>query len=409
VLCAEANSDRAVIGFRAVLDSAVAATVELRATIGDVAEHVEEQTLATGENRVEWRVGFDNPRLWWPHALGATELVDIDVEVRMFDLAEPSDRRHVTTGIRQVKLHDWIASVNGERLFLKGTNQGPTRMALGEATAEELERDVLLAKDAGLDLVRVHAHVSRPELYEAADRHGMLLWQDLPLQWGYARGTRKQGVRQAREAVDVLGHHPSIALWCAHNEPIALDVEPGAPIDVAATTRKLVAGFALPSWNKTVLDSSLRRALEKTDKTRPVIAHSGLPTGDSHLYFGWYHGHEAGSIRERVRRAGRAGSRRIHGTGPLARPRLGSPCAQPRAAEDVLRAKRARAGRLRKLRRMAGGNAGLSGEPHPAAHRDAAPAQVPARGRVRSVLPRRRPPGGDVVGSRPRAQRESGV
>ena len=37
-------------------------------------------------------------------------------------------------------------------------------------------------------------------LVEAADAHGMLLWQDLPLQWGYARGTRKQAVRQAREA-----------------------------------------------------------------------------------------------------------------------------------------------------------------------------------------------------------------
>ena len=42
------------------------------------------------------------------------------------------------------------------------------------------------------------------ELYAAADRAGLLLWQDLPLQWGYARGTRKQAARQAREAVDLL-------------------------------------------------------------------------------------------------------------------------------------------------------------------------------------------------------------
>jgi beta-mannosidase len=83
-----------------------------------------------------------------------------------------------------------------------------------------------------------------------------------------------------------------VALWCAHNEPLTIDVEPGAVMDLKATARKTIRGMVLPSWNKTVLDGSLRRALEKADKSRPAIAHSGLPTGDSHLYFGWYHGDE---------------------------------------------------------------------------------------------------------------------
>ena len=53
----------------------------------------------------------------------------------------------------------------------------------------------------------------------------------------------------------------------------------------------------LPSWNKTGLDRSIRRALERADGSRPVVAHSGIlphPAWgtDSHLYFGWYHGEE---------------------------------------------------------------------------------------------------------------------
>jgi len=297
VLCTEASAESAALSFRAILDASEASTVELRAFVVGVDgvilnEATEEHTLAAGENRVEWRIGIDQPPLWWPHALGAANLVDVAVEVRLLDRSEPSDSRTVRTGLRKIALTNWIASVNGERLFLKGTNQGPNRMALGEATGAELERDVALAKDAGLDLLRLHAHVNRPETYAAADAAGMLLWQDLPLQWAYARSTRKQAVRQAREAVDLLAHHPSIALWCAHNEPISLDIEPGAPIDVGAAARKTVSGMVLPSWNKTVLDSSLRRALEKADKTRPVIAHSGIPTGDSHLYLGWYHNEE---------------------------------------------------------------------------------------------------------------------
>ena len=299
VHCAEATSALAILNFRAILDAAEGTTVQLRTIVAGHLDTTEEHTLAAGENRVEWRTGVEDPPLWWPHALGDANLVDVTVEARVLDRGAggagetpPSDTRTLRTGLRKIALSNWIASVNGERLFLKGTNQGPTRMALGEATPDELRRDVELAKAANLDLFRVHAHVSRPELYEAADEAGVLVWQDLPLQWGYARGTRKQAVRQAREAVDLLGHHPSIAIWCAHNEPLTIDVEPGADVDLRKVARRTIRGMVLPSWNKNVLDSSLRRALGKADRSRPVVAHSGLPTGDSHLYFGWYHGDE---------------------------------------------------------------------------------------------------------------------
>jgi beta-mannosidase len=300
VLCPEATSERAVLEIRVLIDAAEAATVELTTTVrpeggGElVAEQRHEQHLAAGENRVTWRVAVENPELWWPHALGDQPMYDVGIEVTPLD-GVSSDARTVTTGLRQIRMKRWIATVNGERLFLKGANQGPSQMALGEATGAELETDVSLARQAGLDLLRVHAHISRPELYDAADRIGMLLWQDMPLQWGYGRGTRGQAVRQAREAVDLLGHHPSVAIWCGHNEPMALALEGGPE-----TSPKMLARFAaaqeLPSFNKTVLDGSIKRTIERSDHSRPVIAHSGVlphPGGggtDSHFYFGWYHG-----------------------------------------------------------------------------------------------------------------------
>lgn len=291
VLCIEATPERAVLAFDVDVDAAESGDAQLRAYVGDT-EHFEPVQLSRGTNRVEWRTTVEEPRLWWPHALGDAELVDVEVTVETGDGAT-SDRRELATGIRQVRMKDWVLSVNGERLFLKGANQGPTRMALADATAHDLERDVVLAKEAGLDLLRIHAHVSRPELYEAADRHGMLLWQDLPLQWGYARSVRKQAVRQARQAVDLLGHHPSVAMWCAHNEPIAIDIEPGREIDMGKVMRAGAAALVLPTYNKTILDGSLHRSLHKADRSRPVIPHSGvLGRTDTHLYFGWYHGHE---------------------------------------------------------------------------------------------------------------------
>ncbi len=297
VVCREASPQRAVVAVRAVVDAAAAGPVTIRTTVGGT-DHTQDLTLAAGENQLQWTVTVPDPDLWWPHALGDQPLHDVVVEAEVEGAEAPSHRRTLRTGLRQVAMRNWVLTVNGERLFLKGSNAGPTRMALAEAGAAELAADVALAKDAGLDLLRLHAHVSRPELYSAADEAGVLIWQDLPLQWGYARGVRRQAVRQAREAVDLLGHHPSVAIWCGHNEPFALDIEPGGQ-DLASVRVRFLAAQELPSWNKTVLDRSVKRALEKADGSRPVIAHSGvlphlpqLDGTDSHLYFGWYHGHE---------------------------------------------------------------------------------------------------------------------
>jgi beta-mannosidase len=256
-----------------------------------------QRSLAAGVNEVDWNLDIAQPRLWWPWALGTPDLTTVEVSVCVEGVH--SDRRTVRTGLRQIGWSNWTLSVNGERLFVKGANLGPTTAHLAQASPHDLRRDVTLAREAGLDLIRVHGHITRSELYDAADELGMLIWQDFPLQWGYARSVRRQAVRQVREAVDLLGHHPSIALWCGHNEPLALDVSPGRTLSMARVAARFMAGQQLPTWNRSVLDRWVKRAFERADDTRPVIPHSGvlphlpqLDGGDSHLYFGWYHGNE---------------------------------------------------------------------------------------------------------------------
>lgn len=294
IRCIEATSERAVFAFRATLDTATAGPARIETSVGDIAAHAQDVSLAVGENRFDWSVAVEDPPLWWPHSLGDQPLVDAAVTVD-FE-GERSDEMTRRTGIREVRMRDFVFSVNRERLFLKGTNQGPVRMELGEASAAEFERDIDLARTTGLDLIRVHGHVSRPELYDAADQAGMLLWQDLPLQWGYARGVRREAVRQVREAVDLLAHHPSLAIWCGHNEPLGIERRPGADGHRGDLSARALVQQQVPTWNKTVLDRSIKRALEKADESRPVVAHSGvMPHAgsrgtDSHLYFGWSRG-----------------------------------------------------------------------------------------------------------------------
>ena len=323
VLCREATVDRAVVDVHVRLDTDVARTVRIRTTLDGAVEREHEFGLARGANDLTWSFGVDDPPLWWPWSLGEQRMVTVEVTVSVGH--DVSHARTLRTGLRQVSMgRAWVLAVNGERLFLKGANLAPTRARLADAAPADFARDIALARDAGLDLVRVHAHVSRPELYDATDEAGVLVWQDFPLQWGYNRSVRRQAVRQAAEMVELLGHHPSIALWCGHNEPFTLDIEPGRAVDVRKVAARFVAGHELPSWNKTVLDRWVKRALEVADPSRPVIAHSGvaphppqLDGTDSHLYFGWYHGHErdldrfAATVPRMVRFVGEFGSQAV--------------------------------------------------------------------------------------------------
>lgn len=295
VLCRDAAEERAHLRLHARLDSNGPLRIELRTLVDGQPVAQREYSLATGLNNLDWDVDVAEPRLWWPWGLGDQQLTTVDVEVYVGD--QLSHRRSVRTGLRQVAMDHWRFSVNGEQLFLLGVNLAPTQLDVGNATAQSIRHDLHLAREAGLNLVRVQGHVGHPQLYAAADELGLLVWQDMPLQWGYHRSVRKQAVRQAEELVNLLGHHPSIIMWSGHNEPLELRDTRALALRGGITHHMLRE--QRPSWNELLLDPWIKRAFERADETRPAIAHSDhvprppiFEGGDTHLFFGWYHGDE---------------------------------------------------------------------------------------------------------------------
>lgn len=293
VLCRDADATRAHLLLTARLDSDAPRPVTVRTLVDGQPVAELERRLATGLNEVAWNVDIADPALWWPRGLGEQALTTVTVEVWADGVR--SDRRKRRTGLRTVAWSDWKCSVNGERLFLKGANLLPARPDLAHATREDYEALVARAVETGLDCLRVHGHIAPRALYDAADRVGLLLLQDFPLQWAYSRAVRGSAVQQARAAVDTLGHHPSIVQWNAHNDPVAVAVGIEGP--TGGSKARYVLGHQLPTWNKTILDRWLKRAFERSDPTRLTVAHSGvlphlplLDGTDSHFYFGWYHG-----------------------------------------------------------------------------------------------------------------------
>ena len=285
------SAARARLALRAVLDVPGGGAVCLRTTVAG-AEHVHSHHAATGENRVEWTVDVADPPLWWPHSLGDQRLCDLEMEALWG--GEVHDRRRFRVGFRSVEMRRWVLHVNGERLFAKGANLLPTRPLLGTASPSEVADDIRSARNAGLDLVRPIAHVAREELYDAADDLGMLIWQDLPVRGVMSRSVVGEARRQAREAVDLLGHRPSVAVWGAHDDPFPRTRRPSA---TPAAWRRLG-----PSWNRDMLDRRLSRVLSRCDGSRPVVAHTGVPPHlpslegtTSQLWFG-HHGGRAADL-----------------------------------------------------------------------------------------------------------------
>jgi beta-mannosidase len=286
----------AELRFRAALDAARAGDVTLRWTLtpknfaGEVQVIEQRRALAQGAQEIAGLLEVRDPQPWWTHDLGHPNCYTVTLAV--VQDGHVSDLYTSTFGIRQFELRGWIAHLNGVRMLIKGNNYAPGDTRIATMAPERCAQDMRLAQGCHINMLRVHAHVDHPALYEAADEAGILLWQDFPLQWLYRREVLPPARQQARQMVHMLYNHPAVAIWCMHNESFyTADTKDDRLLTRARTT---VSVFFW-NWNRDVLDIQLKQIAEKEDRTRTVVRSSGefaiplLHKGtDSHFYHGWY-------------------------------------------------------------------------------------------------------------------------
>lgn len=305
------NRDFAQLRYMADLTSQTDGPVLLRWTLtprtfsGPPQRIEQRRTLRAGQQTITGLLKLRNPRLWWTHDLGTPDLYTITLEV--LQAGQVSDRFSFVFGVRLFELRNWIPHLNGVRFLAKGNNYPPGDMRIATMDSQRCAEDMRLARDCNMNMLRVHAHVDHPALYRAADEAGMLLWQDMPLQWLYRAAVLPEALQQAQEMVRLLYNHPSVAVWCMHNE--AIFVNDTADETIPTRLRGYGATFGF-SWNRDVMDTQLKFAAEEEDPHRPVVRSSGefylpfLKAGtDAHLYFGWYKSYGTLARAEGLRRS----------------------------------------------------------------------------------------------------------
>jgi beta-galactosidase/beta-glucuronidase len=141
-------------------------------------------------------------------------LYDFQVSVRCPKLGT-LDNAHRQFGMRSFKLDvsgspKGRFSLNGQEIRLRGANtMGFEQRDVMRGDTNQLRDDLLLAKIAHINFLRTTQRPVQEEVYEMADRLGLMIQTDFPL-FGHMRPNQfAEAVRQAGEMERLIRSHPS--------------------------------------------------------------------------------------------------------------------------------------------------------------------------------------------------------
>lgn len=111
--------------------------------------------------------------------------------------------------------------LNGKSMKLMGANRHQDYPGMGNALTDEMhEADMRLLKDMGANFVRLAHYPQDPAVLRAADRLGLLVWEEIPLvnEITIGQAHDDNAERMLREMIRQHYNHPSIILWGYMNE-----------------------------------------------------------------------------------------------------------------------------------------------------------------------------------------------
>ena len=185
-------------------------------------------SLSAGESQpVRTEILLENPHLWWPNGYGEPYLYDVEMRAgNSHSVRFQSGVRQITYSASDGNLRIWI---NGRRLVGRGGNWGFSESNLRYKKAD-YERAMALHRHENFNLVRNWVGmIGDDEFYEAADRYGILVWQDFWLANpadGPDPDDEAMFMANAENTLLRIRNHPSLLLWCGRNEgypPASLD------------------------------------------------------------------------------------------------------------------------------------------------------------------------------------------
>lgn len=162
------------------------------------------------------------PDLWWPHTHGDQPLYL--VECRLYKDEILLDVQTKKVGLRRIECNEnFDIKVNNRSVRIWGANM-VNLQALTQGWDHKRGEDVLKwAIDSHMNILRVWGEAPQmsDEFYDYCDTHGILVWQDFYIGYGFWPDTDDYLEKYRLEAeymVRRLRHHSSLMMWCGSNE-----------------------------------------------------------------------------------------------------------------------------------------------------------------------------------------------
>jgi len=185
--------------------------------------------LKKGINTITVPYETKGMKLWRPNGRGEANLYDFKIKLSK-DLKN-IDVKDIRIGLRTVELiqekdekgKSFYFKVNGNPLYIKGTNWIPGDSFSPRMTKEKYQKLIKDTKDANMNMIRIWGGgiYEDDEFYKACDENGILVWQDFmfagsfyPADEAFLNNVKEE----VKDQVNRLQNHPSIALWCGNNE-----------------------------------------------------------------------------------------------------------------------------------------------------------------------------------------------
>ncbi len=245
--------------------------------------------MGYGVNFLKFRIPVEDPRLWsnstpWLYQL-QVELLDSTGKI--------TDRVSGQFGMRSFTMDTLsvprgMMYLNGEKIRLRGANtMGYMQQDVMKQDWDQLIDDILLARACHMNFIRLTQRPVQEEIYEYADKLGLLLQTDLPLFGGLRPNQFSEAARQAGEMERLVRNHPSNIMISYINErfPNAM----GNPHRNIASAQEYYQFFK--ASDQTVLFANPDRVIKAGDGDYDPPS-PGLP--DNHCYNLWYNGHGLG-------------------------------------------------------------------------------------------------------------------
>lgn len=184
---------------------------------------------AVGENRTPERplpapaveVPLESLRLWDlhdPHLYRLTVALEQD--------GQELERAEVQFGMRQVESRENRIFLNGRPIYVIGALDQDFYPETGYTppSDEFLEDQIRKAKHMGLNMLRCHIKVPDPRYLDAADRNGILVWEELPNWTRLTEMAAARGRDTLTRMIERDYNHPSVIIWTIINESWGADL-----------------------------------------------------------------------------------------------------------------------------------------------------------------------------------------